>query len=125
MENQSFGHAKLITSQKKDAIDGVINAAYEIGSKQIRPILNQIKSDKYETILQFLVENKMNNFKRSDVKDSMDIRDNVLSNFLSKMVELGILQSTGHKHSGTYEFSNNLYYNYFWIKSFEKSQQRE
>lgn len=110
---------------KKDAIDGVINAAYEIGSKQIRPILNQIKSDKYETILQFLVENKMNNFKRSDVKDSMDISDNVLSNFLSKMVELGILQSTGHKHSGTYEFSNNLYYTYFWIKSFEKSQQRE
>ena len=110
---------------KQDAIEGVINAAYEIGSKQIKPVLNQIKSDKYEDILQFLAENKMNNFKRSDIKYVMNISDNVLSNFLSKMVELGILESTGHKHSGTYEFSNNLYYTYFWIKSFEKSQLNE
>ena len=110
---------------KDDATAGIINAAYEIGSKQIKPELDQIKTDNYEPILQFLVENKMNNFKRSDVKDEMNISDNVLSNFLSKMVELGILESTGHKHSGTYEFSNNLYYTYFWIKSFEKSQLSE
>ena len=110
---------------KKDATTGVINAAYEIGSKQIKPVLDQIKTDNYEPILQFLVENKMNNFKRSDIKDAMNISDNILSNFLSKMVELGILESTGHKHSGTYEFSNNLYYTYFWIKSFEKSQLNE
>lgn len=110
----------LIT--KKEATAGVINAAYEIGSKQIRPVLNQIKSNNYEPILEFLAGNKMNTFKRSDVKDSLHISDNVLSNFLSKMVKLGILESTGHKHSGTYEFNNNLYYTYFWIKSFEKSQ---
>lgn len=107
---------------QQEAIKGVINAAYEIGSKQIKPVLNQIKSGKYETILEFLVENKMNNFKRSDVKDKMGINDSLLSNFLSKMIDLGILESTGHKYSGTYEFSNNLYYTYFWIKSFEKSQ---
>lgn len=127
---QQIGESVFWTSEdnfisKKDATAGVINAAYEIGSKQIKPILDQIKSDKYEPILQFLVENKMNNFKRSDIKDAMDISDNVLSNFLSKMVELGILESTGHKNSGTYEFSNNLYYTYFWIKSFEKSQINE
>ncbi|WP_407381787.1 AAA family ATPase [Methanobrevibacter sp.] len=113
----------MITNE--NAIQGVINASYEIGSKQIRPILNQLKSENYEQILQFLVENKMQTFKRSDVKDSMEITDNVLSKFLSKMVELGILESTGHKNSGTYEFSNNLYYTYFWIKSFEKSQSEE
>ena len=113
-----FWSCETNSISKQDAVEGVINAAYEIGSKQIKPVLNQIKSNKYEPILQFLVENKMNNFKRSDVKDAMDINDN----FLSKMVELGILESTGHKHSGTYEFSNNLYYAYFWIKSFEKSQ---
>ena len=72
--------------------------------------------------MEILAGNKMNTFKRSDVKDAMSISDNVLSNFLSKMVKLGILESTGHKHSGTYEFNNNLYYTYFWIKSFEKSQ---
>ncbi len=107
---------------KKEATAGVINVAYEIGSKQIRLVLNQIKSNNYEPILEFLAGNNMNTFKRSDVKDSLDISDNVLLNFLSKMVKLGIIESTGHKHSGTYEFNNNLYYTYFWIKSFEKSQ---
>ena len=107
---------------RKDSIDGVINAAYEIGLKQFKLVLNQIKSDKYKNILYFLADNKMNNFKRSDIKDAMNISDNVLSNFLSKMVELDILESTGHRHSGTYEFSNSLYYTYFKIKSFEKSQ---
>ena len=67
----------------------------------------------------------MNNFKRSDIKEVMNISDNVSSNFLSKMAGLGILESTGHKHSGTYEFNNNLYYTYFWIKSFEKHQLNE
>ena len=124
---QQIGESVFWTSKnnyisKKDATDGVINAAHEIGSKQIKPVLDQIKSEKYEFILQFLVKNKMNTFKRSDIKDIMDINDNVLSNFLSKMVNLGILESTGHKYSRTYEFSNNLYYVYFWIKSFEESQ---
>ena len=113
---QQIGESVFWTSKnnyisKKDATDGVINAAHEIGSKQIKPVLDQIKSEKYEFILQFLVKNKMNTFKRSDIKDIMDINNNVLSNFLSKMVNLGILESTGHKYSGTYEFSNNLYYN--------------
>ena len=61
-------------------------------------------------------------FKKSEVRKSMDISDNVLSNFLLKMVDLGILESTGYKNSGTYEFSNNLYYTYFWIRSFEKTR---
>ena len=106
---------------EKDAIEGIINVAHEIGLKQIKPVLDQIRSDKYEPILQFLVKNKMNNFKRSDIKDALKISDNVLSHFLLKMVNLGILKSTGYRKSGTYEFSNNLYYTYFWIKSFEKS----
>ena len=117
-----FWACKTNIITKDDAITGVINAAYEIGSKQIRPILDQIRSDNYEVILEFLADNDMGTFKRSDVKDAMGIRDNVLSNFLSKMVELGILESTGHSHSGTYEFSNNLYYTYFLIKAFEKNR---
>jgi len=43
---------------KKDSIDGVINAAYEIGSKQIKLVLNRIKSNEYEYILEFLAEIK-------------------------------------------------------------------
>ena len=103
-----------------DALTGIIDAANVIGSKQIRPVLNQIRSENYESILKFLVGNKMDSFKRSDIKNQMNISDSVLTNFLSKMVELGILESTGHKNSGTYKFSNNLYYTYFLIKSLEE-----
>lgn len=117
-----FWACKTNNVTKDEAIAGVINAAYEIGSKQIRPILDQIRSDNYEPILEFLADRDMVTFKRSDVKNGMDITDNVLSNFLSKMVELGILESVGHKHSGQYEFNNNLYYIYFWIKAFEKKR---
>ena len=44
-------------------------------------------------------------------------RNNVLSNFLSRMVHLGIIESTGNKNSGTYIFTNRLYYVYFLVKS--------
>ena len=53
-----FWACKTNCISKQNAIDGVINAAYELGSKQIKPVLNQIKSDKYEDILQFLAETK-------------------------------------------------------------------
>ena len=107
--------------EKDDAITGVINASYEIGSKQIKPTLDQIRSENYEKILQFLAENKMQEFKRNEIKKGMNISDNVLSKFLKRMVELGILDSVGHKNSGKYEFGNNLYFTYFLIKSFENN----
>ena len=105
---------------KDDAINGVINAAYEIASKQINPALSQIRSENYENILQFLADNHMQTFKRSEIRNGMKISEGVLSKFLSRMVELGILESVGLKNSGQYEFSNMLYYTYFLIKSFER-----
>lgn len=79
-----FWASKTNIITKDDAITGIVNALYEIGSKQIRPILDQIRSDNYKSILEFLADNNMRKFKRSDVKDAMNISDNVLSNFLSK-----------------------------------------
>lgn len=104
-----------------DALTGIIDAADVIGKRQIRPVLNKIRSENYESILKYLAENKMKSFKRSEIKTAMNITDNVLTNFLSKMVDLGILESTGHENSGTYKFSNNLYYTYFLIKSLEEN----
>ena len=83
---------------KEDATAGIINAAYEIGSKQIRPVLDQIKSDEYEVVLQFLMENKMTKFKRSDIKDGMNISDNVLSDFCRKWWNWEFLNQTDVKH---------------------------
>ena len=59
-------------------------------------------------------------FKRSEVNSLMkSTSENVIKNFLNKMVELGIFESVGHKNSGKYTFSNTLYYTYFLIKSVE------
>ena len=105
---------------KDIAYEGVINAANEIGSKQIRPILNQIKSENYEPILMKLANKNANVFKKSEFKKHLSNSEkNVFSDFLSRMVELGILNSIGRKNSGEYEFNNKLYYTYFLIKSLE------
>ena len=104
-----------------DAMRGIIDAANEIGNKQIKLVLNQIHTDNYEPIIEKLVENKFHSFKRSDVQKLMkNTSENVISNFLHKMVVLGILEQIGYKNSGNYRFSNNLYYTYFLIKSEEK-----
>ena len=103
------------------ALKGVINAANEIGNKQIRPILNQIKSENYEPILEKIVESRLISFKRSEINELMkNTSENVVKNFLYKMVDLEIFEQIGHKNSGKYKFSNTLYYTYFLIKNIEK-----
>lgn len=105
---------------KDIAYEGVINAANEIGSKQIRPVLNQIKSENYEPILMKLANNKANVFKKSEFRKYLSkSEEKVFTDFLSRMVELGILNSIGRKNSGEYEFNNKLYFTYFLIKSLE------
>jgi len=107
---------------EEEALKGSIGAANEIGNKQIKPILNQIRSDNYEFILEKLVDENLHTFKRSQLKNIINKSDGVIKNFLTRMVELGILESTGHKNSGTYKFSNTIYYIYFYIKSIEKKR---
>lgn len=105
---------------EKDAIKGIFDAADEIGTKQIRPMLNQIQSENYIPMLEILAKNKLKSFKRSQLNKLAKLTKSVLDNFLSRMVELGILEQTGQKNSGMYRFSNTLYYIYFVIKNLEK-----
>ncbi len=50
----------------------------------------------------------------------MKKKKNVFTDFLSRMQDLGILNSIGPKNSGKYAFSNLLYYIYFVIVSIDK-----
>lgn len=43
--------------------------------------------------------------------------NNVFSDCLNRVKELGIIESIGKDNSGEYEFSNRLYFVYFLIKS--------
>ena len=99
------------------ALKGIIDAANIISKRQIKPVLSQIRSENYEQILMYLAGNNMYEFKRSSIKKALKISDNVLSNFLSRMVHLGIIESTGNKNSRTYIFTNRLYYVYFLVNS--------
>lgn len=103
---------------KEISIKGVIDAANEIGRKQIRPMLNTIRSENYEPILLELGKLKAFKFKKSEIQKKLSKnQQNVFKDFLSRMVELNILCSVGKKKSGQYEFNNQLYFVYFLIKS--------
>lgn len=105
---------------KETATMGILNAANELGSKQIRPDLNRIESKHYLNILLKLGKHQIYGFQKSELEPILsEEENNVLSNFLSKMIKIGILNSTGVKNSGEYEFSNILYFTYFMIKANE------
>lgn len=105
---------------KETATIGVLNAANELGSKQIRPDLNRIESKHYLNILLKLGKHQVYGFQKSELEPILsDEENNVLSNFLAKMIKIGILNPAGLKNSGEYEFSNILYFTYFMIKANE------
>ena len=105
---------------KETATIGVLNAANELGSKQIRPDLNRIESKHYLNILMKLGKHQIYKFQKSELGSILtDEENNVLSNFLAKMIKIGILTPAGLKNSGEYEFSNILYFTYFMIKANE------
>lgn len=117
-----FWHADGEIITKEDAAMGVLNAANELGSKQIRPDLNRIESKHYLNILLKLGKHQVYHFQKSELEQYLSSEEiNVLSNFLSKMLKIGILNSVGVKNSGEYEFSNILYFTYFMIKANEGS----
>ena len=105
---------------KETAVSGVLNAANELGSKQIRPDLNRIESEQYINILLKLGKHQIYSFHKSELEQYLSDDENVvLSNFLAEMIRIGILNSIGVKNSGVYEFSNILYFTYFMIKANE------
>lgn len=100
------------------ALTGIIDAAIEIGNKQIKSKLDKIRSDHYENILLKICNNKKFSFKKSQIKEYLsDDEKNALTDCLARVKDLGIIESIGKENSGEYEFSNRLYFVYFLIKS--------
>ena len=100
------------------ALASIIDAAEEIGKKQIKTKLNKIRSEHYEDILIKLGKNKLMTFKKSEVKDILNQNElRVFDRFLLRAKELNILESIGRENSGEYAFVNRLYFTYFMIMS--------
>ena len=105
---------------KETAAIGILNAANELGSKQIRPDLKRIGSKHYLNILLKLGKHQIYSFQKKELENYLSENEiNVLSDFLTKMLSIGILNSIGVQNSGEYEFSNILYFTYFMIKANE------
>ena len=100
-------------------VKGIINAANEFANKQIKSILNQIKSPDYENILIKLAGSGRYIFKKSQLKEILNAKEvNKLSDFLIRAKNLGIIESVGRKNSGEDQFTNRLY---FMIIAFQKN----
>ena len=97
-------------------LNGVLKAAIEIGNKQISLILDLIEDDNYEKILLKLGKKRLIKFKKSQLTPLLnDDENNVMNDFLTRMVELNILEHVGKKLKEEYTFTNRLYFVYFLI----------
>lgn len=124
---QQIGDSVFWNSQEKSiidenlAIEGIANAAIELGNKQIRAKLNKIRSDQYIGMLVKLGKLGAMQFKKSEIIDFLDDNEKkVLNGFLLRTKDLGIIESIGRENSGEYSFVNRLYFAFFLIKSIDK-----
>ena len=108
---------------EKIALNGILDAALDMGNKQIRQKLSRVKSKYYESILLKLGQNKEVVFKKSEIKKILDKNEErVFDDFLIRMKELNIIVPTNNKKMGEYTFENRLYFVYFLIIANIKQQ---
>ncbi len=113
---ETFWNVRNNLITEEDVVNGILKAAVEIGNKQISLILDQIEDDNYENILLKLGKHKLIQFKKSQLEDLLNVEElQIIDNFLSRMVELNILEHVGKKLKEEYTFTNRLYFVYFLI----------
>ena len=115
---ETFWNVKNGVITEEVVIKGILNAAIEIGKKQISMILDLIKNDQYDSILLKLGEYKLIEFEKDELVNLLsDDENDILDDFLAQMKELNILEHVGRKVNERYTFTNRLYFVYFLIKA--------
>ena len=113
---ETFWNIKNGIINEEVVIKGILNAAIEIGKKQISLILDLIENDEYDNILLKLGKYKLIEFEKSELIELLSENENkVLDSFLTQMKELNILEHVGRKIHEKYTFTNRLYFVYFLI----------
>ena len=113
---ETFWNVKNGIITKEVVINGILNAAIEIGKKQISLILDLIENDEYDNILLKLGRHKLIEFKKEEIIGLLsDAENEILDDFLTQMKELNILEHVGRKINEKYTFTNRLYFVYFLI----------
>ena len=113
---ETFWNVKNSVITEDVAIKGILNAAIEIGKKQISIILDLIENDEYDNILLKLGRYKLIEFEKEELINLLSFEEKeVLDDFLAQMKELNILEHVGRKVNEKYTFTNRLYFVYFLI----------
>lgn len=113
---ETFWNVKNGIITEEIVIKGILNAAVEIGKKQISRILDLIENNEYDNILLKLGEYKLIEFEKKKLIELLTDEENeILNDFLAQMIELNILEHVGRKINEKYTFTNRLYFVYFLI----------
>lgn len=115
---ETFWNVKNGIITEEIVLNGILNAAIEIGKKQISLILDLIENDEYDNILLKLGKYKLIEFEKEELAELLCEDENeILDDFLNQMKELNILEHVGRKINERYTFTNRLYFVYFLIKA--------
>ena len=115
---ETFWNVKTNLITEKIVLKSILNAAIEIGKKQISLILDLIENDEYDNILLKLGENKLIEFEKSELIELLSENETkIVNDFLNQMTDLNILENVGRKINEKYTFTNRLYFVYFLIKA--------
>lgn len=102
----------------EDTFAGIFRGAKIIGDKYIEPkVLDSVRSEKYQHILHKISQKPLEHrFLRRDVVSKLSAEEaKVFDNFLRRMEDLGVIRKDRERGPGSYEFTSELYYLFFWL----------
>ncbi len=111
---------------EEDANNGIMKGAQIIGVKYVEPkILAAIRSETYQDILRKIAQGPFGHrFIRKDVVSQLTAAEaKVFDNFLRRMEGLGAIRKNKEQGPGSYEFTSELYYLFFWLQASAQSAQ--
>lgn len=103
---------------ENDALQGILRGAQIIGAKYVEPnVLAAIRSRNYQHILKKVAHKPFEpHFSRKEVVSRLTSSEaNVFDNFLRKMEKLGAIKKDKERGAGSYAFTSELYYLFFWL----------
>ena len=105
---------------RDDTLQGIIQAAQIIGAKYIEPNISAaIRSEHYQGILHKIAEGSVESkFTRKNVSSRLNNEEiKVFDNFLRRMEKLGLIRKDREHGAGSYEFTSELHYLFFWLQT--------
>ncbi len=110
---------------RQDALLGILRGAEVIGAKYVEPqITDAIRSEKYQGILKRIAKEPFEHrFTRKEVVSLLNSSEaQVFDNFLRRMEKLGAIRKDKERGPGSYEFTSEIHYLFFWLQASAQSQ---